>query len=85
MPFNIMCIRCGTKIATVEMNKVRDWTQTHDVEVCKTCVDKEEKLRVFFDKQKNGYIKKLNVICESAVAQLNNEIKELNAEHRPTD
>ena len=85
MPFNITCIRCGGKIATVEKNKVRDWVQTHDVEVCNDCIKKEENLRSFFDKQKNGYSKKLNVICDEAIAQLNNEIKELNAEHRATD
>lgn len=83
MPFNITCVRCGSKIATVEKNKVRDWVQTHDIEICKDCTDKEEKLRAFFDKQKNGYIKRLNAVMESAVEQLNNEIEKLNAEHRP--
>jgi hypothetical protein len=86
MPFNIMCVRCGTKIATVEMNKVRDWTQTHDVEICKGCVEKEEKLREFFEKQKKGYIKRLDVLCQEAVTELDKKVKELaHAEYRPTD
>jgi len=85
MPFNITCVRCGGKIATVEKDKVRDWVQTHDIEVCKGCVDKEDALRAFFDKQKNGYIKKLNAVCEQAVTDLNEKIKEIHVEHRPVN
>lgn len=84
MPFNITCVRCNGKIATIEKNKVRDWVQTHDIEVCKTCTDKEEMLLAFFNKRKDGYIKKLNVILEEAKTDLTEHIKELNVEHRTT-
>ena len=77
MPFNITCVRCGDKIATIEKNKIRDWVQTHDLEVCKLCQQKEEKLRSFFAKQKNLYVKRLDEVLESAVKDLNEQIRGL--------
>lgn len=77
MPFNVVCSRCNALMATIERNKVRDYTQIHQEEICKNCITQEASLRKFFEKQKNVYITKLERTLEEAIQKLDQEVKEL--------
>jgi hypothetical protein len=77
MPFNIVCVRCNKLMATVEKAKVRDWVQTHDVEICDTCVAAESSLRKFYEKEKDKYVKQHKAVLDAAVESLDRKVREL--------
>ena len=77
MPFNVTCGRCNALIATITKDKVRDYTQTHETEICAKCVKKEDEMRSFYEKRKKQYIAKLDAILNDAIEDLDSKIKEM--------
>ena len=77
MPFNVTCVRCNALITTITKDKVRDYTQIHETEICKKCVQKEEEMRSFYEKRKKQYMAKLDSILTEAIEDLDNKIKEI--------
>ena len=76
MPVNLLCERCGKSIGNFPYDKVRDYVQANG-ETCKECLKNEDKLIKFWEREKNGYIRKLDLILEEAKQALADKINEL--------
>jgi len=76
MPLDLRCERCNGHIVTVSYSKIRDYVQENG-EVCKSCLDMEVKLKSFFEKKKQSYIRRLDSVEKQALDDLKHEIARL--------
>ena len=76
MPVDLRCDRCNKKIASVNYEKIREYVQKNG-ETCKTCLQAEEKLKVFFTGMKNTYNRKMDQLITKALDDLKNKIAQL--------